>query len=58
MSMNHPFPRTPSQWLKEIRLAIADATEAIPLGPLVGETITNNNLFHLAPLVCLQGLRI
>jgi len=33
---------------------IADAREAIPFGPLAGEAITNHNLFHLAPLVCLK----
>ena len=52
--MNHPLPRTPIEWLNEIRLAIADASEAIPFGPLVGTEITNANLFYLAPLVCLK----
>ena len=52
--MNHPLPRTPIEWLNEIRLAIADASEAKPFGPLVGTEITNTNLFYLAPLVCLK----
>ena len=52
--MSHPLPRTPAQWLKEIRLAIADAREAEPFGPLVGTEITDANLFHLAPLVSLK----
>jgi hypothetical protein len=52
--MKHPLPRTPAEWLKEIRLAIADACEAEPFGPLVGTEATDANLFHLAPLVCLK----
>jgi hypothetical protein len=52
--MKRPLPRTPAQWLKEIKLAIADAADAEPFGPLVGTEITDANLFHLAPLVCLK----
>lgn len=52
--MKRPLPRTPDNWLKEIRLAIADAAEAKPFGRLIGEPITDANLFHLAPLVCLK----
>jgi len=52
--MTRPLPRTPAQWLKEIKLAIADAADAEPFGPLVGTEITDANLFHLAPLVCLK----
>ena len=52
--MKRPLPRTPAQWLKEIRLAIADACDAKPFGRAVGEPITDANLFHLAPLVCLK----
>jgi hypothetical protein len=52
--VKHPLPRTPAQWLREIKLAIADASEAAPFGPLVGTEITDANLFHLAPLVCLK----
>jgi hypothetical protein len=52
--MKRPLPRTPAQWLKEIRLAIADAGDAKPFGSAVGSTITDANLFHLAPLVCLK----
>ena len=52
--MKRPLPRTPAQWLKEIKLAIADAAEAAPLGPLVGTKITPANFFHLAPVVCLK----
>jgi hypothetical protein len=52
--MKHPLPRTPAAWFEEIRLAIADACEAAPFGPFVGTEITPDNLFHLAPLVCLK----
>lgn len=52
--MKRPLPRTPAQWLKEIELAIADASEAAPFAPLVGTEITAHNLFHLAPMVCLK----
>src|ERR1700722_5783476 len=52
--MNHRLPCTPAEWLTEIRLAIADASEAAPFGPLVGTEVTDDNLFHLAPLVCLK----
>ncbi len=52
--MKHLLPRTPAQWLREIKLAIADTSEAAPFGPLVGTEVTDTNLFHLAPLVCLK----
>jgi hypothetical protein len=52
--MKRPLPRTPAQWLKEIRLAIADAADAEPFGRAIGEPITDANFFHLAPLVCLK----
>jgi hypothetical protein len=53
-TMKRPLPKKPSEWLKEIRLAIADAVEAAPFGPLVGTEVTAGNLFRLAPLVCLK----
>jgi hypothetical protein len=52
--MSRPIPGTVAGWLKEIILAIADAREAEPFGRLIDEPITNANLFHLAPLVCLK----
>jgi hypothetical protein len=52
--MKRPLPRTPAQWLKEIKLVIADAADAEPFGRAIGELITDANLFHLAPLVCLK----
>ena len=47
------LPCTPAQWLAEIRLAIADASEAKLFSP-PEDTVTDDNLFHLAPLVCLK----
>jgi hypothetical protein len=47
---SRPIPRTVAGWFKEITLAIADARGA----ELVGEPMTDANLFHLAPLVCLK----
>ncbi len=52
--MERPLPQTPAQWLKEIVLAIADASEAKPFSPLAGTEVTDENLFHMAPLVCLK----
>ena len=52
--LKRPLPRTPAQWLKELKLAMADARDAKLFGPLVGAPITEPRLFHLAPLVCLK----
>lgn len=52
--MKGSMPRTNAQWLKEIRLAIADASETEPFGRAIGTPISDANLFHLAPLVCLK----
>jgi len=52
--MKRSIPRTPEGWLLEIRLAIKDARETKPFARLIGERITDANLFHLAPLICLK----
>jgi len=52
--MKRSLPRTPEGWLLEIRLAIKDAREIEPFSTLTGQRITDANLFHLAPLVCLK----
>ena len=52
--MKYPLPQTPTAWLTEIRLAIADARRAKFFSWFVGKRITDSNLFHLAPLVCLK----
>jgi len=52
--MKRPVPRTVPGWFKEIELAIADAREAAPFGESIGQPVTDANLFHLAPLICLK----
>ena len=52
--MKRALMRTPEGWLLEIRLAIRDARDTEPYSILTGERITDANLFHLAPLVCLK----
>jgi hypothetical protein len=52
--MPRRLPQTPAEWFKEIRLAMADASEAKPFGELIGEPLPDADLFHLAPLVCLK----
>lgn len=51
--MRRNQPTTPEGWLAEIRRAIADARKTKPFGLLVGQPITEANLFHLAPMTCL-----
>jgi hypothetical protein len=52
--MKRKQPKKPDKWLEEIELAIADARETEPFGRLVGQSINDDNLFHLAPLVCMK----
>ena len=52
--MKRDQPTTPAEWLDEIGLAIADARKTKPFGIRTGQRITDANLFHLAPLVCLK----
>ena len=47
-------PVRPEEWLEEIRLAYADAQEAIPFGPVGGRRFGERELFHLAPAVALK----
>ncbi len=47
-------PAAAEQWLREIRLAYADAQEAIPFGPVVGQRFGERELFHFAPAVALK----
>ncbi len=54
LDMKQEQPVTPDEWVDETRLAIADARKAKPFGLLTGQRITDANLFHLAPLVCLK----
>ena len=52
--MPQSLPTTPDEWLDEIGRAIADARKTKPFGLLTGQRITDDNLFHLAPLVCMK----
>ena len=45
---------TPEAWLDETRVAYADAQEAIPFGPVVGQRFGERELFHLSPAVALK----
>jgi hypothetical protein len=53
-AMKRDQPTTPEEWLDEIRLAIDDARETGPFAEMIGESITEADLFHLAPLVCMK----
>jgi hypothetical protein len=54
MKVRNPVPKTPEAWLKEIVQAYRDAREAIPYGRFVRQVITEKDLFHMAPAVCLK----
>lgn len=48
------LPATPQEWIEEIALAYADAFAAIPFGVFAGSKITDADLFHLGPSVCIK----
>ena len=52
--MKRDLPATPGVWLEEIRQAMDDARKTKPFGLLTGQVITDSNLFHLSPMVCLN----
>lgn len=54
MKPKNPVPESPEAWLDEIVLAYCDAAEAIPFGPAVNRKMTESDLFHLGPAVCLK----
>ncbi len=54
MKIANPIPSTPDAWLQEIALAYLDAAETKPFGPLTGQSITDEDLFHLAPAICIK----
>lgn len=43
-----------NDWISEIADAYLDAYEAIPFGKLIGEKITEKELFHMTPEICLK----
>ena len=51
--MKRDLPTTPSGWLEEIKLAIADAAGE-PFDRLIRDPEKAVNLFHLSPMVCLK----
>ena len=51
---SNPMPDSPEAWLDEIAAAYRDGQEAIPFGPLVGQEVKPEDLFHLGPMVCLK----
>ena len=54
MKVKNCIPSTSAAWLAEIAKAYADARETIPVGRLVGQRIRCEDLFHLAPAICLK----
>ena len=54
MKCLHPKPSSLEAWLEEIALAYRDAYETIPFGKLIGRTVTENDLFHFSPMICLK----
>ena len=51
---NTPIPNTPEDWLQEITEAYADAKETISVSSITGVDMTEDDLYHLAPIVCLK----
>ena len=54
MKPKRPVPESPDAWLDEIVVAYRDAAKAIPFGPMVDHDMTESDLFHLGPAVCLK----
>ena len=54
--MTYPKPIATSNegWVIEIMDAYRDAKAAIPFAEAAGKTMTEADLFHMAPLVCLK----
>ena len=52
--MKKKVPASAEKWLTEIAEAYKDAEEAIPFGPAAGVNFTENELFQLAPSVCIK----
>ncbi len=47
-------PKTHQAWMEEVAKAYQDARDAISFGALMGDRITESDLFQLAPVVCLK----
>ena len=53
--MKKKIPGSAKEWLIEVSEAYKDAEEAIPFGPSAGVDITERELFHIAPSVCIKS---
>ena len=54
MKTTNPIPSDPTAWLNEIAAAYRDAHDTLLFGQLVGGPISEEDLFHLGPAVCLK----
>jgi len=54
MKPKTPVPEDPNAWFEEIVDAYHDAAEAIPFSSMVDQDMTETDLFHLGPAVCLK----
>ncbi|MBI5308504.1 MAG: hypothetical protein HZB37_09300 [Planctomycetes bacterium] len=54
MKKPNNIPQSMQEWVNEIINAYTDAAETIPFGPVAGVEITDRELFHLAPIVCIK----
>ncbi len=50
----NPPPDSSEEWLREIADAYIDAKEAIPIAKLARKNVSEDDLFHLAPIACLK----
>jgi len=55
-----PLPKSSRGWLKEIAEAYLDARGVRAYGPIIGLDVRDDDLFHLAPSLCLKfrGLKL
>lgn len=54
MSDSKPIPTSNEGWVIEIMDAYQDAKAAIPFAAAAGKEMSESDLFHMAPLVCLK----
>ncbi|MDQ6999170.1 MAG: hypothetical protein Q9M17_10695 [Mariprofundus sp.] len=54
MTFPKPIPTSNEGWIIEIIDAYKDAKAAIPFAEAAGKNISDADLFHMAPLVCLK----
>jgi len=54
MPSQKPLPTSNEGWVIELIEAYQDAKAAIPFAEASGHAMTESDLFHMAPLVCLK----